>query len=340
MATQATDGAALRQMVNLARKQSISFAFCPGSKNDDVLLLDKRQPPAGLAKDAKKIGSSPKTAFGRMRADAKTIQLECESTLPNLAKSIRKYLKDNGVSTDVQLVDGAAPVQHEQEKGGDTVPQDTSAASEPKPGVDKAAQRALSTQLKDALMKAARIGPDAQRLATAATKQIAAQIKRNELEAATKSLSELAERLRGAQATSAKQPPPDQAAPDLAGARRDWARARKSAAGDVRTLIAGVAKVTGETEGLGHAQREIAKLVQPIRQLDTRLDTLLAQIEKAGSASERQKLIKAAQRQIGNHVGLMNTAFFKAVDQSGFADTKIRATVLGSLRKVNKAIGA
>ncbi|MCL6284969.1 hypothetical protein M3P21_15665 [Ruegeria sp. 2012CJ41-6] len=338
MATQAIDGAALRQMVNLARKQSISFAFCPGSKNDDVLLLDKRQPAAGLAKDAKKIGSSPKTAFGRMRADAKTIQLECESALPNLAKSIRKYLKDNGVSTEVQLVDGIAPASEPEEDSPAT--QEASAAREPKPEVDKAAQRALSTQLKDALMTAARAGPVAQRLAAAAAKQIAAQIKRNELEAATESLSELAGRIRDTRATPAEQPAPEQAAPDLASARRDWAQARKSAAGDVRALVAGVAKATGDSEGLSHAQREIAKLVQPIRQLDTRLETLLAQIEKAGSAAERQKLTKAAQRQIGSHVGLMNTAFFKAVDQSGFADTNIRATVLGSLRKVNKVIGA
>lgn len=336
MATQAIDGAALRQMVNLARKQSISFAFCPGSKNDDVLLLDKRQPPAALAKDAKKIGSTPKTAFGRMSADAKTVWLECESALPNLAKSIRKYMKDNGVSTDVQMADGAAPAPGSEQNA--PAAQDASAAPEAKLGVDKAAQRALSQELKDAVMKAARIGPDAQRLAAAAAKQIAAQIKRNELEAARTALSELASRIRGTQATSSEQTAPKSAPPDLATARRDWARARKAAAGDVRALVAGVKKAIADADGLGHAPREIAKLVQPARQLDSRLDTLLAQIEKAGSPAERQKLTQAAQRQIGSHVGLMNTAFFKAVDQSGFAETNIRATVLGSLRKVNKAI--
>ncbi|MEX0351319.1 MAG: hypothetical protein AB3N15_18000 [Paracoccaceae bacterium] len=338
MATQAIDGATLRQMVNLAKKQSVSFAFCPGSKNDDVLLLDKQQPPAALAKAAKKIGSTPKTAFGRMTADAKTIQLDCESALPNLAKSIRKYLKDNGVSADVQLADGTGAEQQEQPDA--PAPPEADGARDPKPGVDKAAQRALSAELKETLMAAARVGPDAQRLGADVAKQIAAQIKNNEMEAAAAALAELANRIRGMQATQPEQSAPDQDAPDLTTARRDWAKARKSAAGDVRALVAGVAKATSDTAGLDHAQREIAKLVQPIQQLDTRLDTLLAQLEKAGSAAERQKLTKAVQRQIGSHVGLMNTSFFKAVDQSGFADTNIRATVLGSLRKVNKAIGA
>ena len=68
-----------------------------------------------------------------------------------------------------------------------------------------------------------------------------------------------------------------------------------------------------------------------------RHDALLARLERA-QGDDRAALVAAAQKALRNHAALMETEFFKAVDASGFAETRIRATILNALKGVAEAL--
>jgi tetrahydromethanopterin S-methyltransferase subunit A len=46
---------------------------------------------------------------------ANTIQLECESILPNLGKRTRKYFKDNSINTKIQVIDSDGTTLDEED---------------------------------------------------------------------------------------------------------------------------------------------------------------------------------------------------------------------------------
>ncbi|SEK03440.1 hypothetical protein SAMN05444007_11280 [Cribrihabitans marinus] len=134
--------------------------------------------------------------------------------------------------------------------------------------------------------------------------------------------------------------PPTAAAAGVVGlseARQGWSDARDRVMADVKALLTGVGAATGDQPEYAHAPREMARLVQPVAQMDDRLDALLARLERA-QGDDRAALVAAAQKALRNHAALMETEFFKAVDASGFAETRIRATILNALKGVAEAL--
>ncbi|WP_171175061.1 hypothetical protein [Ruegeria sp. HKCCD8929] len=343
MATQPVEGAALRQLINLAKKQSLNFAFCPGAKKDDILLIDRRKAPAALGKDAKKQSTTPKLAYGTLSADGNVVKLVCESELPNLTKQIRKYLKSSSISAKVQVVGADGSVLEEDADPDEEQPQtETAPAPEsPAPGADKEAKAQALQRLKEVVMRAAKVGPEAQKLAANAAKAISAQVKSGDLGAADQALTSLTQQIAAlADAPPTPEPKPETPAPSLDRVRKDWAAARKTAAQDMRSLIEGMRAAAKDTPELAQAPARIARLAQPLKRLDTKLDTLLDQLGKTENPAERKKLSAAARKQIRDHMAIMNSDFFMTVDQNGFAPTRIRSTVSRALRQVNEALKA
>ena len=59
MASEKLEGAELKKMVKLAKKKDMPFAFCPGKKKENhVVIVDRRKNPKILAKAAKAEGES------------------------------------------------------------------------------------------------------------------------------------------------------------------------------------------------------------------------------------------------------------------------------------------
>lgn len=275
MATDPIEGAALRQMIGLASKQSLSFAYCLGAKKDDILLIDKRKPPAALGKEARAAAGSPKVAFGTMTTQDGVVCLTCEADLPNLPKLMRGYFKENGVNAGVQLVDDdGAALPDEDGDGAEAPDQEAEAEAEGMVEADQA----------------------------------------EETETDTAPL------------------------PDMSAARKSWMKARKSAADDMRALVAGISQAAAESPELAGATQQVARMAQPLSTLDMKLDTLLDRLQNAASEGERKKLAAAARKQVREHTAVMNSDFFKTVDDSGFANTSIRSTVLRGLRQVNEVL--
>lgn len=101
----------LQPLLKLARKKPVAFAFNPGkSDNEHYLNMDRRKNPAVLGKIAKTEGPGAKFSFGTVEVDGKLLNLTCEKALPAMAKKVKKYLKSQKISLNVQVLDTSGNV--------------------------------------------------------------------------------------------------------------------------------------------------------------------------------------------------------------------------------------
>jgi len=123
MASAGIEGEELKKMVMMGKKRPLSFAFCPGKKNDHVILIDRRKEPELIAKAAKKEGSGSKVAFGTFEVKSDTMELTCGQVIPALGKTLKKYLKSQKVIVKILVLDAEGNVLERDEEGQ---PDDTS----------------------------------------------------------------------------------------------------------------------------------------------------------------------------------------------------------------------
>ncbi len=96
----------VKKLLKVAKKRPLSFAVAPGKTDDDFLFaLHRKHQAAMLGKSLKKESTGNKVAFGLCAVDGTLVTLTCEQELPNLAKRLKKWLKKQGVSYNVRILD-------------------------------------------------------------------------------------------------------------------------------------------------------------------------------------------------------------------------------------------
>lgn len=111
MADFQVDGPELKKMIAVMRRQPIAFAFNPAKKDADHYLgLDRRKAPDVLGRDAKKNGEGGKAAFGMASINSKVMSLRCEKFVPGMAKKLKKYLKTQSLSYNIEILDESGAV--------------------------------------------------------------------------------------------------------------------------------------------------------------------------------------------------------------------------------------
>ena len=105
MAELKVEGAELKKMVKLGKKQNLAFGYCPGKGDDNTLVIHRRKSPEMLGKAARKEGSSPKVAFGTFEVKGRTMEMTCGRVVPMMAKGLKKYLKSQKVLVNVVILD-------------------------------------------------------------------------------------------------------------------------------------------------------------------------------------------------------------------------------------------
>lgn len=102
-----TSGDKLRKLINKSRAFPISFGFNPGTSEtgDEYFAAHSRKTPELLGKLALTEGAGTKSAFGTFIIDASELHLTCFRTLPQLAKKVKKYLKENKITLNVVIFD-------------------------------------------------------------------------------------------------------------------------------------------------------------------------------------------------------------------------------------------
>lgn len=439
------EGPELKKMVKLGKKRSLSFGFCPGKGNDHTLMIDRRKKPAMLGKLARKESGAPKVAFGTFEVKGRTMEMTCERLVPQLAKTVKKYLKSqktvlnvvvmdadgNTLESDIEdlppdpdmdmedAVEDAALAEADEAPADAQEPEPEPGQTEQNedaPGMDAAALAARLKALQPAV--AAAEEAVATKLKTVMSAAVG-QIKSAALEQADSTITALEAAVAKLAAASAPAPEAatDQAAPDfkalamraqaLKGAIADvaepardklmtaltsaaktikernhdaadalltriesaiekvssaaqtaepepeaqtdaavetcnenWIQTRSTLQKDIADLKAEIDKATAGIDGLEDVAGKSDVLFDYIKGIDESLENTLKDLSKTVEDASREALKTKARQIVETYKDVLDTEFFKAVDNNGFKKTNIRGSALTSLQQVSAALAA
>lgn len=336
----------LRALINKAASTPMNFAYCPDPKGDDVLLLHNKKTADVLFKEARKLSGGQKASSGTLELVGGALVLTSDDPLPGISKQMQKFLKSEKLTykvvlkgADGEAADAAAGQDAAAEVSqGDDVPQAAPAEAEIPPE--------LADRLKTLLAAGNAAGPKAAALVKNGAGIVAKQLKAGQVDVAARSLDQIAAKLdqlvaEAQEDTGGSSPEPrPNAHPDLKRAQQSWANARKAVSADLKSLAKGIAAATKDAEDYDEITAQIGQMAQHFKPLDNRLGTALSEMDATDPGPRRDKLEKVVRRLVRDHVSQMDSPFFRAVDENGFVNTQIRATVLRSLQQVNAALKA
>lgn len=95
----------LKKMVMMGKKRPMNFAYNPGPKDEDLMIIDRIKQPDVLGRTAKKEGKGTKVAAGTFELEGKKFSIKVAKELPGLAKKLRKYLKKLDFSFSIEVLD-------------------------------------------------------------------------------------------------------------------------------------------------------------------------------------------------------------------------------------------
>lgn len=191
----------LKKLVMSGKRHPMNFAYNPGPKDDDLLIVDRKKSPDVIGRTAKKEGEGTKVAYGTFVIDAKKMQLTAEQALPGMSKKLRKYMKKIGFSFSIEVLDSSGNLidadQDEAEAEEVKKPDQTSAAQAD--GQEKEAVKAPdTTDLKERMRAVAApisaLGPKAEPLKQAFA-QALADFKSGKIEKSDKLLGKIEDSL-------------------------------------------------------------------------------------------------------------------------------------------------
>ncbi|MFY0648700.1 hypothetical protein [Sulfitobacter geojensis] len=174
----------LKKMVMMGKKRPMNFAYNPGPKDEDLMIIDRIKQPDVLGRTAKKEGKGTKVAAGTFELEGKKFSIKVAKELPGLAKKLRKYLKKLDFSFSIEVLDLEGAVleadltdeeqQQQDQKAAAAAQEDASAATqtETKETVDETDGRL--TQVQDGKQPEANMPdpePAAQQSETQATQE-------------------------------------------------------------------------------------------------------------------------------------------------------------------------
>ncbi|MEP5729440.1 MAG: hypothetical protein ABJL67_08690 [Sulfitobacter sp.] len=100
----------LKKRLLMGKRRAMNFAYNPGPKGADLLIIDRIKAPDVIGRTAKKEGEGPKVAFGTFEMDPKSLTLTVMQTVPGVARKFRKYLKSIDLSLKVIVLDAKGDV--------------------------------------------------------------------------------------------------------------------------------------------------------------------------------------------------------------------------------------
>ncbi|TDE37513.1 hypothetical protein [Antarcticimicrobium sediminis] len=127
---------------------------------------------------------------------------------------------------------------------------------------------------------------------------------------------------------------------DYTKSRLGWIKTRQSLRNELEGLKNAIVSATTGIEGMEDVPAKSGVLFDYLDDIDSTLEDTLKQLVEAPDGDRREGLKKSARKIIGDYQGLLDTDFFKAVDGSGFARTKIRASALNALQDVSGALAS
>ncbi|MDX2484800.1 MAG: hypothetical protein QNK42_14180 [Pseudodonghicola sp.] len=127
---------------------------------------------------------------------------------------------------------------------------------------------------------------------------------------------------------------------DYTKSRLGWIKTRQSLRNELEGLKSAIVSATAGIEGMEDVPAKSGVLFDYLDDIDSTLEDTLKQLVETPDGDRREGLKKSARKIIGDYQGLLDTDFFKAVDDSGFARTTIRASALNALQEVSGALAS
>jgi len=121
---------------------------------------------------------------------------------------------------------------------------------------------------------------------------------------------------------------------------KSWGAARAELEKGVSDLISTIDGASDGVEGLERVPTKSDVLMQFLNGIDGGLENTLDQLTKSTDPTRRDALTKTALDLVSSYETVLNSDFFKAVDNNGFTNISIRANALASLKEVNTALNA
>lgn len=435
MAVSKVEGQELKKLIKMGKRREMNFAYVPGDKDDQTLMVDRRLKPGMLGKAAKKETGASKFSFGTFVVQGKEMRLTCERVVPTMARRLKKYLKtqkiplnvvildENGneIENDIEDLPDDPELDQPDPEDGD---QDTASAQEAQaqPDPDAAPESGGAAELAARLKQvkpalAAAQGEVAGKLKKALAAAVS-QIKSGDLAAAERTVAALeaaAQKLSARQAAAPQQAPeppaqdtgqqqaladraealrqavasaPEAAAKKLGAAlaaadklvaegklavaaatldkieqaaarvaaaqqaapaadstpivqsRQDWNRTRLGLQQEMDALKSEIEAATRDVPGLDSVPQRTRVLFDQLAQLDDTLETALDALAGASDEAQRDALRAQASAIVGTYRSVLDTPFFKAVDDNGFTQTNIRGAALAALQQVSDSLAA
>ncbi|MBK0327141.1 hypothetical protein I5535_07525 [Rhodobacteraceae bacterium F11138] len=152
--------------------------------------------------------------------------------------------------------------------------------------------------------------------------------------------AELLKQAASAQTTAAAQEAGDSVMEGLVPLRTAWIETRLGMRKDIEKLKAEIDRVTAAIEGMEDVPSKSGVLFDYLDEIDKNLEDTLNDLTQAQDPGSRNKLKSDARQIITSYKSVLDTDFFKAVDDNGFVQTNIRGAALASLDKVSAALAA
>jgi hypothetical protein len=139
----------LKKLVMMGKRRPMNFAYNPGPKEADLLIIDRIKAPEVLSRIAKKEGDGTKVAFGTFELEGKKLTLKVPKELPGLAKKIRKYLKKLDFSFSILIQDPKGNTLESDLSEDDQTDTKEQASAPPQEARPEPPQQAENVQIED-----------------------------------------------------------------------------------------------------------------------------------------------------------------------------------------------
>ena len=142
-----------------------------------------------------------------------------------------------------------------------------------------------------------------------------------------------------AAAAEAQDAVPDDVVPFVQ-SRLNWIETRRNLQSDFESLKAAIDAATRDIPGLEDVPSRSGDLFEHLAQLDTDLEDTLERLVETPDGDRREALKAEAVKIIAAYRNVLDSPFFQAVDDNGFANTNIRGAALNSLQQVSAVLAA
>ncbi|NIZ59791.1 hypothetical protein DL239_02245 [Sedimentitalea sp. CY04] len=344
MADDAPAADEVRKQIALTKKKPLAFALALGKKPEGtVLLMHRTKAAEALLKQARKIGETPKLAFGEISTEGTQTTFKCEKD-PNgpMAKQLKQYFRSINVKRSVIFLGPDGEVLDSDID--DDVAEDVETSDKPNP--QQEAWESRKAELAPALAKMLKAGQGDISKVRAVWSFAQEKSAEGDFARALKAADMLEGLIAQAGQTEATATPQAKAPgrKALAQSKLLWTQSVGKMRKELERLKAEIIKAEtededNEPEDLKDLQAKIADIQTYLDPFDGRLEIALTDAVDAPDVEQQAQKLEKCRGILNDFSNHLKDPFFDAVDtENGYVDVAISSTARTSISAIQKIL--